>query len=402
MASKNINSAKMKENNIQLVFDAIRENEKISRKDLARKLGLTSATITNIVNHLLRENYLVESGLEESSGGRKPILLSLNKAAHYLIGIELSSVRINCVLTDFRANIIGEIHLDIDAAAGKDVIIEQIIHVLESIIAENGLHREQVIGIGLITPGPCDFEKNLIINPPNLPGWHNVPIKQIVEERIGIPVEFEKETAAAAMCEYWFGQAKDSKCLFLCSVMQSGIGSSVLIDGKIFHGFCSGSGEIGHMMVDMNGPQCACGNYGCLEALADGKALVRSVRQKLKTDAAFCREYGVEEIDALELEDVCARAEDGERLFAEEVAACAKYVGIALCNIIVALSPDTIILTGALADHSPFFMRELKRFIKGRTYPQHTEKINIYHSSFGRNIDALGGVALVFERIFKS
>ena len=117
MASKNINSAKMKENNIQLVFDAIRENEKISRKDLARKLGLTSATITNIVNHLLRENYLVESGLEESSGGRKPILLSLNKAAHYLIGIELSSVRINCVLTDFRANIIGEIHLDIDAAA---------------------------------------------------------------------------------------------------------------------------------------------------------------------------------------------------------------------------------------------------------------------------------------------
>ena len=103
MASKNINSAKMKENNIQLVFDAIRENEKISRKDLARKLGLTSATITNIVNHLLRENYLVESGLEESSGGRKPILLSLNKAAHYLIGLEpVSYTHLYCGLRCVR------------------------------------------------------------------------------------------------------------------------------------------------------------------------------------------------------------------------------------------------------------------------------------------------------------
>ncbi len=402
MAAENINSARMKENNIQLVFNAIRENGAISRKDLAKKLGLTSATVTNIVSRLLEENYLVESGLEESSGGRKPIILSLNQSAYAIIGLELSSVRLNCVMTDFKANVVLEEHVEINPFAGKEAIIEEMIHTLQTIISISGIKKERILGIGLITPGPCDFEKDLIINPPNLPGWHNVPLRQIVQERLNIRVEFEKETAAAALCEYWFGQAKESKCLFLCSVMQSGIGSSMLIDGELFHGYRGGAGEIGHMMVDMDGPQCACGNFGCLEALADGKALVASTAKKLKADGSLRKKYGIENPEMLGMAEICARADEGEAFFMEEVIACAKYVGIALCNIIVAISPDTIVLTGGLPDRSRLFVQELKRFIYNRAYPEHNNAIKIYHSSFGQNIDALGGAALVLERIFKS
>lgn len=402
MASGTMNSARMKENNIQLVFDAIRENEYISRKDLAKKLGLTSATVTNITSHLLRKNYLLESGLEKSNGGRKPIILSINPTAYYVIGVELSSVSIHCVMTDFKARIIQQKQTDFCAAEGKEAIIDKLIATIEAIIAENGLQKEKIAGIGLVTPGPCDFDKGLMVNPPHLTGWHNVPIRDIVESRVGIPVSFEKQTAAAAMCEYWFGEAKHSKVLFLCSILSVGIGSSLLIDGKVFHGFYNSAGEIGHMMIDMNGPRCACGNYGCLETLADGRALVNAVKKKLKTEPDMCERYGVANIEKLTPAEVCARAEAGEKIFMEALLNCARYVGMALSNIVVTISPDTIILAGDIADSSPLFRQEVKRYIYNRAYLEHNNDIKIYNSKFQENLDSVGGVALVFERIFKN
>ncbi len=401
MGARNINSARMKQNNKMLVLDTIRACKSISRKDLAKKIGLTSASITNIVNSFIQDGYLLETGIEESLGGRRAILLSLNPKIFYFVGVELSAKRINCVLADFQANILAETHTDINAAAGPDIIIGQMVGEIEGIIEKSGIDKASIKGIGLSTPGPCDLEKGEVVNPPNLIGWSHVPIKKIIEERTGLPVEFEKETAAAALCEYWFGSARNSKGLLLCGIYELGVGSSILIDGKVFHGFGHGAGEIGHMMVDMNGPQCGCGNFGCLEALADGRALVNAVKRKLKTEYYLCAQYEIQDIDNITLSEVLKRADRGEKLFLDEVLKCARYIGIALSNIIVTISPDTIVLTGDIPDKSEIFVEEVKKYICSRHYPLENSKINVYKSELKWNIDALGGVAMLFEGIFK-
>jgi predicted NBD/HSP70 family sugar kinase len=391
----------MKRSNTRLVFDLIRAEGNVSRKDLASKTGLTSPAITNIVNELLEKRYIVEIGHEESNGGRKAVILSLNPGSGNIIGVSLTATAINTVITDFKANILDEIHVSINSEEGPDAIIDKIIETIENIIDRRGLTKAQINGIGMVSLGPIDAEKGLVINPPNLAGWHNVPLKSVVEERTGIPVEFEKETAASALCEYWFGKAQDSKVLVACAVYHTGIGASVVIDGKVFHGFNSSAGEIGHMVVDINGRQCACGNYGCLETVADGRSLLRRVKAKLKTDEKVRRESGIADVDALTLNEILERAEKGEDAFLVELLACARYVAIALSNLIVSVGPDTIVLTGDIPDNSPAFVENVRQYIHGRSYPGHCPDIRIYSPDLKPNTEAMGGVALIYERIFK-
>ncbi len=396
--SKNMNNAKMKINNKKLVLDTIRYCEAVSRKDLAKKIGMTSAAITNIVGELIADNYLLECGEEESNGGRRAVLLTINPKACYIIGLELSAKQIHCVLTNFKAKILDERHVAIDASAGAEKIINAIANTINEIINNANIAKNQVKGIGLVTPGPCDFEQGIVINPPNLKGWENVPIKRIVEEKTGICVEFEKETAAAAMCEFMFGNSKNSKCLFLCGAYEIGIGGSFLINGRIFHGFFNSAGEIGHMMVDINGAKCACGNYGCLEAMADGRALLNAVKRKLKAEPNLCEITGINDVESLTLTEVLRRADNGEIAFMAEVSKCAMYIGIALSNIIVSFSPDTIVLAGDIPNNSNLFVQEVKRYIYNRKYPKNNNNINIYRSKYTVNIDALGGVAMVINK----
>lgn len=402
MGLKKINSVKMKQNNIKVVLDTIRFSEEISRKDLADKIGLTPASITNITNYLIEQKYLMETGKEESSGGgRKPILLSINERACYIIGIDLSASKIICILTDFKANILARKTEKVSQNDEAEHIIDQITGLIDTVIEEAGTERGEVKGIGLATPGPSDLEKGIMINPPNLTKFKNYPIRDVIEKKTGIPVVFEHHTAAAGYCEAWLGRARRSKCMVLCSVLDIGIAGSIFIDGKVFHGFQNTSGEIGHMIIDQNGPKCACGNYGCLEPMADARALLNAVKMRLKTDASLSREYGIDDVDDLELDRIVREAENGNELFASELRKCARYVGIALCNIIMILSPDTIVLAGDMPDKSNLYVEEVKRFIKARAYPLHSRDIHIYSTQYRQNVGALGAVVLVLDQISK-
>ncbi len=402
MVAKNINSTRMKMNNEKLVLDTIRKFGSISRKDLAKRIGLTSSTITNIVNKLLQEKYVNETGIDKSLGGRRPILLSINPQKFYFVGVELKANEISSVITDFKANILFERHTRINFQMDSDTIINIIVNDIETIISEIGVDRTNIEGVGISTPGPCDIEKGTVINPPNLNGWKNIPIKSIIEERTGLSVVFEKSTSMAALSEFWFGRAHQSKCLFLCGVYEVGIGSSFLIDGKVFHGFANGAGEIGHMMIDMNGPQCGCGSFGCLESMADGRALVDSVKKKLKTGEYSYDLDGIEDIEAITFKDVLNRAEKGEEPFLAMVKDCSKYIGIAINNIIVSISPDTIVLTGDLPDNSSVLVEEIEKHIHNCVYPLDHKKIRVYCSEHKRIAGALGGVAKLFQGIFKN
>lgn len=398
----NINSATMKKNNLQIVLDTIRRKEPISRKELAGLIGLTSSSITNIVNRLISEGYLVETGSGESCGGRKPIMLELNSNVRYIIGVEMNVLYMTCIITDFRANKIAQKTCDTLVYEPQERVIDRLVSLIEQTIKDAGIPREKIIGIGLVSAGPYDHESGIMINPPNFPGWYNVPIKSIVEKATSIVTYFEKETVGAAIAEYWLGAASSTKSLFAVNVYDIGIGGGVIIDGKVYHGFCDGAGDLGHMAIDIEGPICSCGNRGCLETMASGMAIVRSVKAEIKNGERSILMNYVDNVEDIGIEMVIDASNKGDNLARRNIEKGAKYLGAAIANIINVYSPEMVVIGGPIPQKCPLYFEVATQYIRNRVYPLYNKDVKISSFTFGDDQGAMGGVALVLQEFYKS
>lgn len=402
MKLSNINNEKMKQINLKVVLDTVRQKEPISRKELADLVGLTSSSITNIVNRLITEGYLIETGAGESNGGRKPIMLELNSKIKYAVGVELSVSEIVCLITDFKSNEVALQICETPLEEGQDRVIRRIVDLIEETIREAGIAKEQIMGIGLVSAGPYDHEKGIMVNPPNFTGWYNVPIKDLIESSVGIPTWFEKETVGAAIGEYWFGKAAGVKSLFAIDVQYVGIGGGVFIDNQVYHGFSDGAGDVGHMVIDLEGPLCSCGNYGCLEAVASGRAILKNIKSEIRRGEASALCQWVNDVEKINLELVNRALLQGDDLCRRMVERSARYLGIALSNIINLLSPEMIVINCSFANVCPTYVEVATEYARKRTYPLYNKDVTIIPSSLGEQQCARGGVGIVFQEFYKS
>ena len=401
MKLSNINSEKMKQNNLRVVLDTVRQKEPISRKELADLVGLTSASITNIVNRLIAEGYLIETGSGESNGGRKPIMLALNAKAKYAIGIELSVTKIVCLLTDFKSN---EIALRICATLleeGLERVVTRILALIDAVLDDAGLAKDQIMGIGLVSAGPYDHEKGIMVNPPNFTGWYNVPIKDLIQNGAGIPTWFEKESVGAAIGEYWYGKAAGVKSLFAIDAQYIGIGGGVIIDNQVYHGFSDGAGDLGHMVIDLEGPLCSCGNYGCLEAVASGSAILRNIKSAIRRGEDSLLSSWTDDVEAIDLALVKRALQQEDALCRRMVEKSARYLGIAISNIINLLSPEMVVIGCSFGDDCPSYVEVAIEYARKRTYPLYNKDVKIIPATLGNRQCARGGIGVVFQEFYK-
>ncbi|MEA4945299.1 MAG: ROK family protein [Propionicimonas sp.] len=393
-----INSGVMKETNRRLIMECVRERVQLSRKDLAALTGLTPATVTNLVKELLDEGLLLETGRGTSRSGPRPILLELNAGWGYIVGVELTVTDIVSVLTDFRTAVLYRSTLAIDLAEGRDAVLDSLVTAVNAAITTAGVPREKVRGIGIVSAGPFRREAGEMIAPPNFPGWQGTPVKRIVEDRVGIPVWFDKETQAAAFGEFWFGDAADARELFACNIFKVGIGGGLLVDGKAYRGHLENASNIGHTKVLLDGELCTCGEFGCLETVGDGRAAVRWAREAFADEASGFAAFGATSVSDVDFEFVVRAAEEGLAPCRDAVTRCARYVGMALANVIRLVAPDTIVLCGEFPDQSALFVTEVLAATQAR-HNQTQDDVRIYHSGLGPDGAALGGVAIVFDNL---
>ena len=394
MKYQNINSIRMKEINSRILLNNIRKYGPISRKDLMQYVGLTTGTITNITDELLKKGFILETGTGESAGGRKPIMLEINPNAGYVLGVELNTTRISCVLTDFKPNILMQETIDIDLKEGKERTIDQIISFIEEIMDKHSIEREKVYGIGFISAGPYDHENGVILNPPNFSGWKNVPITGIIQERTGITTYLERDTAATGMAEYWFGKIDSPKCILGISLFDTGVGGGLIIDGKIFRGYMDAACEIGHIQMEKEG-LCACGNIGCLELVSNGQAALRYVKE----DISAGKDTVLKNVKELTVSDAIQAAEKDDMVSKNAIIKCAEYIGTAISNLLNTISPNIVIIGGDFALESNVLFENIKKKVRERDYPKSKESIDIRRTDFGIYSCAIGGVAVVFERL---
>ncbi|RTE08453.1 ROK family transcriptional regulator [Paenibacillus whitsoniae] len=378
----------VKKINKTIVLNHIRTDSPISRARIAEVTGLTKATVSSLVNELLESSLVEEIGAGESSGGRKPMMLLFKGTAGYAIGVDLGVHDILAVLTDLNGAIVRELRVQHDNAS-VDAVIAQLKAVIRELVESAPQSVYSVIGIGLGVPGICDEEGRLLFAP-NL-GWENVPLQAELEAEFGLPVTIDNEANAGAVGEKQFGAGKDTAHLVYVSIGM-GIGAGMIIRGELYRGATGFSGEIGHISIQHDGPQCRCGSLGCWELYASEQALLDQARAELGGDSA----------SAMDLDGLLARAADGEAAVIRLFERLGYYLGVGVVNIINAYNPSYIILGGRLAKGEKWLMKPLLEAVERRSLPHPRAGLRVEFSGLGDRSTVLGAASFAVAKFFAS
>jgi predicted NBD/HSP70 family sugar kinase len=317
------------------VLNNIKNQGPVSRTEIARSTGLSAATITSISGELIESGLVFEKEAGDSSGGRRPIMLALNTQGGCVIGIKLAEDHVTGALTDLRANISAKLTRPLTEQS-VDCALDTMSDVVNSLLLEKRYRKAQFLGVGVGLAGIIDFQKGILRYSPIF-GWMNVPLGEMLAERIGAPVHIDNDVNTLTITELWFGQGKGVNN-FLTVTIGRGVGLGIVLNGQVYLGMQGGAGEFGHTVIDPGGPLCACGNHGCLETFVSDPAIMQTANQ--------ARQQGLIPPDVITIDEFTSLAESGHQLAGEIFAEAGSILGLGIANLINLLSPELIIISG--------------------------------------------------------
>jgi glucokinase-like ROK family protein len=382
------------------ILEYILKNGKASRVELAQRFLIDKKTVTNIVNELLGDNLLIPAGLKESVAGRRQELLTLNSSYRNYIGLDLGATHIIGIITDFQFSIKERIFYDIRPGLPVEVIINQIKTILKSLLSSEKVNAE-VTSIGMCVPGFINPKSGISIIAENIPGWKNIKLKENFEKEFHKNFFIEDSSRALGLAEKWIGSGKDQQN-FIVLDLGYGIGMAMFADGKLYTGSSYKSGEIGHMIMEINGQKCVCGNRGCLETVASGKALAMMATDHLKTNSSGILYKLIKgKPDYVTAQDVTLAAEMGDEFSINLLKKAGNYIGVALANAVNILNPSTVIIGGGLISTGDILVENIIKSVKRNTMMGILDDIEIKCSQFDVNGSALGCALLAMRPLFE-
>lgn len=395
---KEKNNISLKEINKKNILRLVLEIGPISRIDISKQLKISRPTTSAYISELIKEDLIEEIGKGDSnpSGGKKAVLLQFNSRAGYILGAMIGVNNIRIALTDLRSNIIEIIKIPTEEWLGPDAVIDKLVKNLKKIIRISGVNKEEIIGIGIGATGLVDSGKGLVIFSPNLDRWNDIKLKEIVEEKIGLPTFIENECRVQAIAEKKYGLAKNIKN-FVCVETGAGIGTGVFIDNKLVTGDKGMAGEVGHIITNLAGDRmCHCGNKGCLETLCSISSLIDDIMADIKKSERFS-DYGS---NRLKTEDLYRLYEQDKEMITRNVEKNAEYLGIGISNTIKMFNPELIIIHGEMIKFGNKYLSKVKESVSKNTFPKVKDNYNIQFSKLGENVGLIGATSIVFDNIF--
>jgi predicted NBD/HSP70 family sugar kinase len=332
-----------KAHNSRLLLRSIYEYGEISRAELARLTGLTRATVSEVTGELIEQGLIAERGQGQVAIGRTPTLLSVVDDARLVVALSVTNDEVQGALVDLRGALRHPMALPLPGRDGE-AVLATIFAVAEALLSVAG---RPLLGIGLVTPGLIDTAAGTVLRAVNF-GWEAFPLGAIVRGRFQLPVYVANDSHSLALAEYMFGAAQGTANLIVVKVGR-GVGAGIVLDGRLFAGEGYGAGEIGHLVVAEGGPRCNCGNYGCLETVASGSALVARARDLARADPHSALARLAPGPDAITVETIAAALEAGDAGARALVAEAGRYLGVALASLVSVLNVRRIVITGRVA-----------------------------------------------------
>jgi glucokinase len=287
-----------------------------------------------------------------------------------IIGIDLGGTKIAGVLATPSGKVLMDVQVPTEAHKGKKQVIENIKKAIRLLIRSQ---KVKIKAIGIGAPGPILYEKGVVVEAPNLPGWKRVNLKQILEKEFRVPIFVDNDANCAALAEAWFGAAKFVRH-FIYMTISTGIGGGIIIDKKLYRGAIGSAGEFGHMEIDLSGPKCGCGKRGCLEALASGSALKR------KTG-----------MDAISLE---LAARQGDKKAQAAIREAAHYLAIGIANLVNIFNPEMVVIGGGLSNMRELLLVPIRKEFKKYALTLPAKSVKIVRAKLGTQAGVLGAAAL--------
>lgn len=370
----------MKKQNQKNILSLIKDEDGISRAQIADKLMISRATVTNIVRELISYELVQESAVGKSRGGRRPMLLNLKSKGAFVIGIEWGIDSVKAVLLNLKAKIIADDQIKVrghDFEEYKDITFK-LIEKYQSQLVDS----TKIIGIGLGIHGLVDPKKGLSIFTPHF-NWKQINIKKIIAREYNYPIFIDNDVRMMAAGEIW--QGRDD---FIFINTGSGIGSALVFKAKLHYGNNYAAGELGHMKIKDGGPKCHCGKNGCLESLASKESIILRYK-KLKT------------IDDITFREIINRYQADEKEALLVVNDALNYFARAVSNILNILNPKAVIIGGLFAEYDQVLLNKLHKIIKEGSLNQIADDLKITTAYYKDFAGAVGAAEKVLNNFFE-
>ena len=384
------------ENTRSAILDMIRSSDVVSRIELAEMSGLTGASITRIVKSLIADGLVLETGFGDSTGGKRPTLLALNRRARYAIGLSLDDARLTYVVTDLSGAMVGRLVSRGAEGARPRETIERVSAELHDLLGELEIDRADVVGIGVAGAG-LDIRNSAERVSLNAEEWENFPVRESLETSTGLPVVRENDAACAALGQFWVGRIPATQD-FATVYMATGFGCGIMVQGALSRGTSSNVGEIGHMVLQVDGPDCWCGSRGCLEMLAAPRTVVRrAMRQNAL--AADLRLSGHSDRVRQDFAVVARAAVNGDERCIALVEESARYLALALLSLVNVLDLDRIYLAGpGFADAGAIYLRIARETLTRLARTRHLHRVEVILSDPVLDPAAVGAATLALQQ----
>jgi len=313
-----------------------------------------------------------------------------------VLAIDLGGTKIITAIISVKGQMIAKDYYPTLASEGPRAVIERIFSAIDRLLGLRNIDPSQLHSISIAAAGAIDMEKGIITLSPNLPGWSNISLRDIVKERYKVDTFLINDASAAVIGEHRLGAGKGTHNLIYITV-STGIGSGIIVDGKLYSGSSGAAGEIGHTTIDVNGPKCSCGNFGCWEMLGSGTAVAKeAVKRISRGERSSLIEMVGGKIENITAETVGTAAQAGDSLASEVISRAATYLGISMVNLVNIFNPEMIIVGGGMAKMGDLLLNPARQVVRERAFQLSARAVRIVPTRLGDDAGVLG--AAIFAR----
>ncbi|MCG5214313.1 ROK family protein [Streptosporangium soli] len=366
------------------LLSILRDGQARTRAELVQLTGLARSTVSQRLDALLTQRWIVPADDAISSGGRPAVAFSFNRDARIVLAADLGATHARLAVTDLTGAVLGEHTADLAIDRGPEHVLGWLATAFEELLAECGHRLPEVCGIGVGLPGPVEHGTGRPVNPPIMPGWDGFPVPAWLGERLGAPVLVDNDVNIMALGEHWTARPETDHLIFV--KIGTGIGCGIIAGRRLHWGAQGAAGDIGHIQVpSFDDVVCRCGNVGCLEAVASGGAL-----------AGRLKAAGVE---ATGSRDVVRLVRAGNTQAVQLVRQAGREVGVVLASIVNFFNPAVIVIGGDIAEAGEHVLAGVREVIYSRSLPLATQHLSIRASDLGDRAGVIGAAVMVIEHV---
>ena len=381
------------------ILEVIRKNGPISRTDISKITELNIVTVSNYVNHYIKTGLVVEGELDESTGGRKPILVELNPKAGYIVGVGLNMLNMVGVLVDLEINVITEIKRE-RLPENSEAVVQQMVDLAAEMIEKSEFDKSKIVGVGVGVPGIID-ERGRTIRWPQSLGERDISvclsIKDTFEKRLNVPTFVENDANAAVLGEKWLGLDRDVKHLVY---MFSGVGVGIIINGEIYRGATGAAGELGISSLKTSKEETwdLAATLGRWEM--DLGMTRRAQELVAKGNASVLKDLAGGDIKKISFKEFVKAVKEKDQLALKVLEERGLALGKKIAFLVNLLNPEIVVIGGGIEDCGAPLLDVIKTAVKDWSVEEASSQVKIIPSAFGENAVALGVVGIVAREVF--